>query len=70
MLQGIEHVGSSIQVDSPVAQGDDEWLENHSMYYAWWSIMEDTNHVNILCSSTEIKLSIPICINTEKAWWI
>ena len=30
--------------DSPVVQGDDEWLENHLMYCAWWSIMEYTNH--------------------------
>ena len=53
--------GSTIQTYSPVAQGDDEWLENHSMYCAWWSIiMEDTNHLNILCSSTKIKLSIPV----------
>ena len=51
----------SLSSDSPVAQGDDEWLENHSMYCAWWSIiMEDTNHLYILCSSTKIKLSIPV----------
>ena len=50
----------SLSSDSPVAQGDNEWLENHSMYCAWWSIMEDTNHMNILCSSTKIKLSIPM----------
>ena len=33
----------SLSCDSPLAQGDDEWLENHSMYSAWWSIMEDVD---------------------------
>ena len=54
--------GSTIQTYNPVAQGDDEWLENHWMYCAWWSIMEYTNHLGILCSSTKIKLSIPMDI--------
>ena len=60
MMQGIQDIGISFHVDSPVAQGDNEWLDNHSMYCAWWSIMEDTNHLNILCGSTKIKLSIPV----------
>ena len=58
----VERAGFVINLssDSLVDQGDDEWLENHSMYCAWWSIMEDTNHLNILCISTKIKLSIPV----------
>ena len=58
----------SLSSDSPVAQGDDEWLENHSMYCAWLSIMEDTNHLNILCSSTKIKLSIPDGKDIQEVW--
>ena len=40
----------SLSSDSPVVQGDDEWLENYSMYCAWCEVLWRTRTIWTFCT--------------------